>query len=75
MASERIGNWTKEQLREFVLQVVETRIQAWEKYQMGQPSEELWQRIINDIIPTPPGVPTPTQMLKQERDKWYQQDT
>ncbi|GEM_PF-1031600 len=33
--------------------------------------EKLWQIMRANIIKASPGIPSPTEMLREERDKWY----
>jgi hypothetical protein len=69
MASERIGDMTREELKQFILEVIEERMQqGWYRVKSNRSPEEIWQSMRENIIPHKPGTPSALDLLLEERE-------
>ena len=65
---------TVEELLALVRQIVNERLsidEATHNTLSKKKAEEWWQAMVNDLIIPEPGTPSPTEMLREERDQWY----
>jgi hypothetical protein len=46
-------------------------IQSRQPQQLGRRAPEVWEAIRTQMVKAEPGVPSPTEMLREERDQWY----
>lgn len=70
MASERIGDMTREELEAFVFKVIARRFPKYPYVQKSdRPWEELWQSMLDNIIETQPGEPSTLELLREDRDR------
>jgi hypothetical protein len=69
MASERIGDMTREELKQFILEVIEERMgQGWYRQKSDRTPEEIWKSIRDNILPHTPGTPSALDLLLEERE-------
>jgi hypothetical protein len=71
MASERISDWTKEELKAFILEVIEERLQQGISYKQksDRPVAEVLESMRKNIWTPPPGTPSPVEILLDERER------
>lgn len=69
--TDRVGDMTRADLIALIRQVSRQE-SPLQPYRLGEPTEEWWQRFLASFVRAKPGIPSPTQMLQEERDKWYQ---
>ena len=70
MASERIGDMTREELEEFVFDVVARRFPKYPYVQKSdRPVAEILESMRRNIIKRKPGQPSTLEMLREDRDR------
>ncbi|MBI5667634.1 MAG: hypothetical protein HZC41_06465 [Chloroflexi bacterium] len=72
MASERIGDWTKEELKAYILEVIEERLQQGFSYTQesdNRSPKEVFESIQKNRLKRKPGQPSTLQMLREDRDR------
>jgi hypothetical protein len=67
-AQERIGDMSLKELEGVIERILDARLQA---ARSGQATPEVWQQILDSLIKPSAAQPTPTELLRQERDQWY----
>lgn len=70
---DTIAEMTRDELHAFVDRVIQDRESRLKRIRAkdNRSPAEILRSINENRLPTPPGVPTPTQILQEERDKWY----
>lgn len=72
MASDRIGDWTKEELEAFILEVIEKRLQQGLSYTQksdDRTPKEVFNSIQKNRLKRKPGQPSTLEMLREDRDR------
>lgn len=69
--SEKIGDWTRDELEQFVLKVIRkhTRTYPYVLPGKGRPFEEVFKDLLAHRIKLPPGSPSTLELLREERDR------
>ena len=72
MATERIADMSIEDLRAFVGRMIDERLDrgAHMSYKIGRATPEVWQSIRDNVVEPAPGAPSPTHLLREERERW-----
>lgn len=70
MASERIGDMTKDELKSWVIELIEARMIYWpgEKPDNRSP-KEVFESIQKNRLKRKPGEPSTLEMLREDRDR------
>jgi hypothetical protein len=70
MVGQRIGDMTQEELKAWVVEVVEERLRYWpgEKPDDRSP-EEVFDSIRKNLIKRKPGRPSVVEMIREDRDR------
>jgi len=70
---ERIGDLTMDELEKLVTRIVDERLKQATGY-FQQPAvrrdPELIERLQRHLIEQEPGVPSPTELLQEDRERW-----
>lgn len=70
---DTIADMTRDELHAFVDRVIQDREHRYR--QLNSANEEslaaILARIKRNRLPAQPGVPSPTEILREERDQWY----
>lgn len=70
MASERIGDMTRNELEAFVNSIIEKRLRQYPYVQQGdRPVKEVLRSMRRNIIKPKPGQPSTLEMLREDRDR------
>lgn len=70
MASERIGDMTRNELEAFVNSIIEKRLRQYPYVQQGdRPVKEVLRSMRRNIIKPKPGQPSTLEMLCEDRDR------
>jgi hypothetical protein len=70
MVSERISDMTKQELEEFILQVVEKRGRQYPYVpKSDRTAEQIFQSILKNLIVPKPGTPSTLELLREDRDR------
>ena len=70
MASERIGDMTREELEAFVVNVIDKRYPKYPYVQKSdRPVAEILESMRRNIIKRKPGQPSTLDMLREDRDR------
>lgn len=70
MASERIGDMTRNELEAFVKNIIEKRLRMYPYVQQSdRPVEEVLRSMRQNIIKRKPGQPSTLEMLREDRDR------
>lgn len=70
MASERVGDMTKQELEAFVIHTVAERFRRYPYVQKSNRSpDELWKSILENIVETRPDEPSTLELLREDRDR------
>lgn len=68
-----IGSMTYEQLRAFIQDVMAEGLPP--SYRQHEPGIDVWATIERHFIQHIPNTPTPTEMLREDRDQWNSNPT
>lgn len=70
--TQLLGNLTMQELKQLIRETLQEEgllPTGRHSYRLAKPDLAVWQSIVENLIPTPEGVPTPTQMLREDRDR------
>ena len=70
-AAQSITDMTYGDLERLVQHLIDERLKGFQSYQLAQPTREGWQSIVDNITEQQPATPSPTDLLKEDRDQWY----
>lgn len=70
--AERIGDLTMDELEKLVVRIVDERLNqsTSDVRQRKHRDPELVSRLRRHLIQPAPGVPSPTELLQQDREQW-----
>ncbi len=69
--NQRVADMTPDELKAFVYQCVDERLQRWKPSAQGKRSvQEILASIEQHRWTQPTGAPTPSEMVIEEREKW-----
>lgn len=70
MASERIGDMTKDELKSWVIELVEERMIYWPgEKPVSRSPKEVFESIQKNRLKRKPGEPSTLEMLREDRDR------
>lgn len=70
---ERIGNMTRRELEALINQIMDQRManQLWPGQRRDRPVKEVLESMHKNIIKPAPGDPSALDMLREDREQWY----
>jgi hypothetical protein len=69
---ERIGELTIDELEAIVARMIDARLGIGDQPQsIGQRTPEVWEAIRTQVVKPSSDTPSPTALLREERDQWY----
>ena len=70
MASERIGDMTKDEKEKFILRVISQRFPQYPyKQKSDRPISDILESMRRNLIETKPGEPSTLDLLREDRDR------
>ncbi|HLV34851.1 MAG TPA: hypothetical protein VKY59_07055 [Spirillospora sp.] len=70
MASERIGDMTKAELEEFIVEIIARRFSQYSYVQKSdRPIEEVLESLRQNRLQKQPGQPSVVEMIREDRDR------
>lgn len=69
MATERVADMTLDELREWVNQQVDLRLQQLAKSKDGRTVQEINESIRRHRLHPPPGAPSNLELIREDRDR------
>lgn len=65
-----LADMTIDDLKALIGQMIDARLghSSFAPYRLGEPTPESWQAIKENLIESAPGLPSPTEMLRAERE-------
>jgi hypothetical protein len=66
----RLADMTIDDLKALIGQMIDARLghSSFTPYRLGEPTPESWQAIKENLIKSEPGQPSPTEILREERE-------